>query len=73
MRYVKESLLVIPPILKPPKKPTPPLPPNGLDGYTANTAVFPRGITTGRAGCLNATFISGMIPADRAFLCQKFF
>ena len=35
-----ESLLAVPPILKPPKKSTPPLPPMGLDGYTANTAVL---------------------------------
>jgi hypothetical protein len=37
------QLLVIPPILKPPKKSTPPLPPMELDGYTANTAVLLHG------------------------------
>ena len=43
MRYVKESLLVIPPILKLPKKPTPPLPPKGLDRNTINTVVLLQG------------------------------
>jgi hypothetical protein len=43
VRYVRESLLAIPPILKPPKKSTPPLPPLGLDGYTVNTAVLLHG------------------------------
>jgi hypothetical protein len=38
--YVGKSLLEILEILKPPKKSTPPLPPIGFDGHTANTAVL---------------------------------
>jgi hypothetical protein len=41
--HVRESLLAIPPILKLPKKPAPPLPPKGLDMYTVNTAVLLQG------------------------------
>jgi hypothetical protein len=39
-RYVKGSLHAIPPILKPPKKSTPPITPMGLDGYNLNTEVL---------------------------------
>ena len=36
VKYVRESLLAIPPILKPPKMTSPPLPPRGLVGYNVN-------------------------------------
>jgi hypothetical protein len=42
-RYVRESLLVIPPIVKPPKKSSLPSPPMALGGYNLNTVVLLQG------------------------------